>query len=137
MNRSASTLAKRAAKENEHEQLCDYLWSLHVDPPSPKAALAVPAFFYGIGVSGEPHITAVEATIAGQYVAAGKSQSDADKEIVWFNVCFSTYEVPPETRMAPQADGELGERPRLAFHGNRATVLLRDHVVADRGKPNQ
>src|SRR5580704_6710033 len=34
--------------------------------------------------------------------------------------------------VAWQADGELGERPRLAFDRDRAAMLLGDDVVADR-----
>jgi len=67
-------------------------------PPSPKAALAALSLFYGIGVSGEPDITALQTIISDQYVSTGKSQSEADKEIVWLNDCFSTYDVPAENR---------------------------------------
>jgi hypothetical protein len=49
-------------------------------PPSPKAALAALSLFYGIGVSGEPDITALQTIISDQYVSTGKSQSEADKE---------------------------------------------------------
>jgi hypothetical protein len=65
-------------------------------PPSPKAALAGLGLFFGIGITTEPDTDAAEAIIASQYIVAGKSQSDADKEIAWLNSCFATYEAPPE-----------------------------------------
>jgi hypothetical protein len=67
-------------------------------PPSPKAALAAFSLFFGIDTRTEPDIAAVEAIISSQYTVAGKSQSDADKEVAWLNACFATYEVPPEKR---------------------------------------
>lgn len=67
-------------------------------PPSPKAALVALGLFFGIGVSGEPDIAADEALISGQYVAAGKTQVEADKEVAWLNGCFASYEVPPQNR---------------------------------------
>jgi len=67
-------------------------------PPSPKAALAALNLFYGLGIGGEPDVAALEGSIAAQYVAAGESQAEADKEIVWLNACFATYEVPPENK---------------------------------------
>jgi hypothetical protein len=71
-------------------------------PPSPKAALVALGLFYGIGISSEPDVAAAEASIAGQYVAAGKTQSEADKEIVSLNACFATYEVPSEKQTHPR-----------------------------------
>jgi hypothetical protein len=78
-------------------------------PPSPKAALAGFGLFFGIDTTTEPDIAAAEATIVSQYIAAGKSQSDADKEVVWLNACFGTYEVPPENRNHPTEPGLKGQ----------------------------
>jgi hypothetical protein len=67
-------------------------------PPSPKAALVALGLFFGIGINGEPDIAASEAIVASQYVAAGKTQIEAQKEIASLNACFGTYEVPTENR---------------------------------------
>jgi hypothetical protein len=67
-------------------------------PPSPKAALVALCLFYGIGISGEPDITASEQAIAQQYVATGKTQEEAKSEVRWLNTCFGTYEVPSENK---------------------------------------
>ena len=65
-------------------------------PPSPKAALAALSLFFGIGINGEPDVAAREAILASQYIAAGKTQIEAQKEVASLNDCFGTYEVPPE-----------------------------------------
>jgi hypothetical protein len=67
-------------------------------PPSPKAALIALSLFYGIGINTQPDITAAEGIIASQYVAGGKTQLEAEKEIAALNACFATYEVPPENK---------------------------------------
>jgi hypothetical protein len=67
-------------------------------PPSPKAALVALNLFFGIGINAEPDIAAGEAILAGQYVSAGKTQIEAQKEVASLNACFGTYEVPPENR---------------------------------------
>jgi hypothetical protein len=67
-------------------------------PPSPKAALIALSLFYGIGINTQPDITAAEEIIASQYVAGGKTQLEAEKEIAALNTCFATYEVPPENK---------------------------------------
>ena len=36
--------------------------------------------------------------LAGQYVAAGKTQIEAQKEVNSLNACFGTYEIPHENR---------------------------------------
>ncbi len=54
-------------------------------PPSPKAALVALGLFFGIGVGGEPDVAADEALIAGQYVSAGKTEAEAQKEVAWLN----------------------------------------------------
>ena len=71
-------------------------------PPSPKAALVALNLFFGIGINGEPDIAAGEAILAGQYVSAGKTQPDAQKEVDSLNACFGSYEVPPENRNHPE-----------------------------------
>ena len=71
-------------------------------PPSPKAALVALSLFFGIGVNGEPDVAASEAILASQYVAAGRSQIEAQKEVASLNTCFGTYEVPPENRNHPK-----------------------------------
>ena len=67
-------------------------------PPSPKAALAAFNLFFGLDTRTEPDIAAAETTISSEYIVAGKSQSEADKEVAWLNACFATYEAPPENR---------------------------------------
>ena len=74
-------------------------------PPSPKAALAAFSLFFGIDTGTEADTAAAEAIIIRQYTVAGKSQSDANKEVAWLNACFATYEVPPEKRNHPTEPG--------------------------------
>ena len=71
-------------------------------PPSPKAALVALSLFFGIGTNTEPDIAAGEAVLASQYVSAGKTQIEAQKEVAALNACFGTYEVPPENRHHPK-----------------------------------
>ena len=71
-------------------------------PPSPKAALVALNLFFGIGINTEPDIAAGEAILASQYVSAGKTQIEAQKEVAALNACFGTYEVPPENRNHPE-----------------------------------
>src|SRR5882757_4779036 len=71
-------------------------------PPSPKAALVALSLFYGIGINSQPDIANGEAILAGQYVSAGKTQIEAQKEVAALNACFGTYEVPPENRNHPK-----------------------------------
>jgi hypothetical protein len=71
-------------------------------PPSPKAALVALSLFFGIGVNSGPDIAAGEAILASQYVAGGKTQIEAQKEVASLNACFGTYEVPPENRNHPK-----------------------------------
>ena len=78
-------------------------------PPSPKAALAVVVLFFGIGVTTQPEIDASEAAIAQQYVASGKTQGEAQREIAALNACFATYEVPPQNTN----HGQSAEMTRL------------------------
>ena len=60
------------------------------------------SLFFGIGVNTEPDIAAGEAVLANQYVSAGKTQIEAQKEVAALNACFGTYEVPPENRNHPE-----------------------------------
>ena|SRR6516165_10543077 len=71
-------------------------------PPSPKAALVALGLFFGIGINGEPDIAAGEAILASQYVAAGKTPIQAQKEVASLNACFGTYEIPPENKNHPK-----------------------------------
>lgn len=71
-------------------------------PPSPKAALAALGLFFGIGIQGQPDISIREEIVASQYVAAGKTKVEAQKEIDALNACFGTYEVPPENTNHPK-----------------------------------
>jgi hypothetical protein len=71
-------------------------------PPSPKAALVALSLFFGIGTNTEPDIAAGEAVLASQYVAAGETQIEAQKEVASLNACFGTYEVPSENRNHPE-----------------------------------
>lgn len=80
-------------------------------PPSPKAALAAFSLFFGVDTRTEPDIAAAEATIASQFIVAGKSQSQADKEVAWLNACFATYEVPPENRNHTAKAGSEQQTP--------------------------
>jgi hypothetical protein len=75
-------------------------------PPSPKAALVALNLFFGIGVNSGPDIAAGEAILASQYVSAGKTQIEAEKEVASLNACFGSYEVPPENRNHPK-DADL------------------------------
>ena len=87
-------------------------------PPSPKAALAAFSLFFGVDTRTEPDIAAAEATIASQFIVAGKSQSQADKEVAWLNACFATYEVPPENRNHTANVG-LGQQTPTGMEGKR------------------
>jgi hypothetical protein len=80
-------------------------------PPSPKAALVALGLFFGIGVGVEPDVAADEALIADQYVATGKTQAEADKEVAWLNACFASYEVPAAQRARPGEAGLTHLRP--------------------------
>ncbi|MBV8524580.1 MAG: hypothetical protein JOY71_21070 [Acetobacteraceae bacterium] len=71
-------------------------------PPSPKAALVALGLFFGIGINGQPDITAGEAILASQYVAAGKTAIQAQKEVDSLNACFGTYECLPKTEIIPR-----------------------------------
>jgi len=75
-------------------------------PPSPKAALAALSLFFGIGIQGQPDISVREEIVASQYVAAGKTKVQAQKEVDALNACFGTYEVPPENTNHPK-DADL------------------------------
>jgi len=75
-------------------------------PPSQEAALVALSLFFGIGINSGPDIAAGEAVLASQYVAAGKTQTEAQKEIASLNACFGTYEIPPENRSHPK-DADL------------------------------
>jgi hypothetical protein len=74
-------------------------------PPSPKAALVALSLFFGIGTTSEPDIAAGEAILAGQYVSAGKTLIEAQKEVASLNACFATYEVPAENKNHPKDAG--------------------------------
>ena len=71
-------------------------------PPSAKAALIALNLFFGIGINSQADITAGEAILASQYISAGKTQSEAQKEVASLNACFGSYEVPPENRNHPE-----------------------------------
>jgi hypothetical protein len=71
-------------------------------PPSPKAALVALSLFFGIGINSGSDMAAGEAALASQYVSAGKTQTDAQKEVDALSACFGTYEVPPENRNHPE-----------------------------------
>lgn len=86
-------------------------------PPSPKAALVALGLFFGIGVSGEPDVDADEALIAGQYVAAGKTQVEADKEVAWLNGCFASYEMPASNRSRAEDTDLAHLRPAQVPNG--------------------
>jgi hypothetical protein len=75
-------------------------------PPSPKAALIALSLFFGIGINSEPDIAAGEAILASQYVSAGKTQIEAQKEVDSLNACFGSYAVPPQNRSHPK-DADL------------------------------
>ena len=70
-------------------------------PPSPKAAMVALSLFFGIGINTEPDIAAGEAVLAGQYVSAGKTEIEAQKEVASLNACFASYEVPPQNKNHP------------------------------------
>jgi len=60
--------------------------------------------FFGIGINGQPDIDAGEAVIAAQYVASGRTETEAGNEVAALNACFGTYEVPPENRLPAKPD---------------------------------
>lgn len=62
-------------------------------PPSAKAALGL---LFGIGGKTDIDIANGEAIIAAEYVSAGKTQVETQKELASLNICFGTYEVPPD-----------------------------------------
>jgi hypothetical protein len=71
-------------------------------PPSPKAALIALGLFFGIGVNGEPDIAGREAILAGQYVSAGKTQLEAQKEVASLNEatrCLPKTEIIPRPQI--------------------------------------
>ena len=80
-------------------------------PPSAKAALVALTLFFGIGVRSEPDVAASEAVIAAQYISAGKTQAEAQKEVAALNACFASYEVPPENKRPPEGPMQHAEGP--------------------------
>jgi hypothetical protein len=46
----------------------------------------------------DPDVAAAAALIADQYVSAGKTHAEAEKEVAWLNACFASYEVPAANR---------------------------------------
>jgi hypothetical protein len=60
------------------------------------------SLFFGIGGNGYPDVAAGEAILASQYVVAGKTEIEAQKEVASLNACFGTYEVSPENRNHPK-----------------------------------
>jgi hypothetical protein len=63
------------------EQLCDDLWPLRVDTAVPKAARVTLNLFLGLASSASPTFAAGDAILAGQYVSAGKTLVEAQKEV--------------------------------------------------------
>jgi hypothetical protein len=86
-------------------------------PPSPKAALVALGLFFGIGVGGEPDVAADEAEIAAQYVSAGKTEAEAQKEVAWLNACFASYEVPADKRAHLEGAGATHRQPTQSPSG--------------------
>jgi hypothetical protein len=87
-------------------------------PPSPKAALMALNLFFGIGINSGVEITEGEAVLAGQYIASGKTQIEAQKEVASLNACFGTYEVPPENTNHPKSSEPLPLRQAQTPSGN-------------------
>jgi hypothetical protein len=67
-------------------------------PPSPMAALVALDLFFGIGIHTASEYAVAEATIVNQYVSTGMTEVAAKKAVADLDVCFGTYEVPPENR---------------------------------------
>jgi hypothetical protein len=88
-------------------------------PPSAKAALVALNLFFGIGINSGPDIAAGEAVLASQYVSAGKTQVEAQKEVDSLNACFGTYEVPPQNRNHPEDAKSAPLQSAQAPTGNR------------------
>jgi hypothetical protein len=86
-------------------------------PPSPMAALIALNLFFGIGIHTDSEYAAAEATIIKQYVSTGMTEVAAKKEVAALDVCFGTYEVPPENRN--QSDDENPTQP--ATHRSNKT----------------
>src|SRR3954452_15484300 len=87
-----------------NEQLCDHFRPLRVDAAIGKGGARCAASVFGIGINGQPDIDAGEALIAAQYLASGKTEAEAGKEVAALNACFGTYEVPPENRSPAKSD---------------------------------
>jgi hypothetical protein len=87
-------------------------------PPSPKAALAALSLFFGIGIQGQPDISIREEIVASEYVAGGKTQIEAQKEVAALNACFGSYEVPPENRNHPKTTDLTQPRHAQISNGN-------------------
>ena len=66
-------------------------------PPSPKAALLVLVYFYGMGDPGTLPST-YEAAIEAQMVSAGATPVEAHRQMLWLDGCFASYVVPPDKR---------------------------------------
>jgi hypothetical protein len=71
-------------------------------PPSAKVALIPLSLFFGIGIQDQPDNAVREEIVASEYVSAGKTQIEAQKEVDALNACFGTYEVPPENTNHPK-----------------------------------
>jgi hypothetical protein len=80
-------------------------------PPSSKAAMVALSLFFGIGIHDEPGVAAGEALLASQYVSAGKTQTEARKEVAALNACFASYELPADKRTRPKAADLTHLRP--------------------------
>ena len=85
-------------------------------PPSPKAALVALGLFFGVGVTGEADVLADQTVIVDQYVAAGRTRADAEREMAALNACFASYEAPPEKRHPADA-GSSPWRHQRGFAG--------------------
>jgi hypothetical protein len=88
-------------------------------PPSPMAALVALHLFFGIGIQTNSEYLAAEASIAQQYVSAGKTETAAKKAVADLDACFGTYEVPPENTNHPE--DMVGPRPAQHRTANEKT----------------
>ena len=73
-----------------------------MDPAVPKGGIGGAQPIFGIGIQGQPDISIGEGIVASQYVAAGKTKVEAQKEVDALNACFGTYEIPPENTNHPK-----------------------------------
>ncbi|HKS89190.1 MAG TPA: hypothetical protein VJR70_07100 [Stellaceae bacterium] len=72
--------------------------------------------FFGVGITGEADVAADQTAIVDQYISAGRTRADAEREMTELNACFASYEAPPENRHPADA-GPTAWRHERDFAG--------------------